>query len=78
VIAMVIAAALATGVGLAASPTLNAALPPLLAASVGAVVVGLAFVAASTLAGADEPAHIMRAALRRRPRTGLERPGNAV
>jgi len=78
VIAMVIAAALATGVGLAASPTLNAALPPLLAAAVGAVVVGLAFVAASTLAGADEPAHIMRAALRRRPRTGLERPGNAV
>jgi putative peptidoglycan lipid II flippase len=78
VVAMVVSAALATGIGLAAAPVLTAALGAFGAAVIGAVVVGLAFVAASTLAGAEEPARMLRAVLRRRPRTGLERPENAV
>jgi putative peptidoglycan lipid II flippase len=78
VVAMVVAAALATGVGLAAAPVLTTTLGSFGAAVIGAAVVGLAFVAASTLAGADEPARMLRAALRRHPRTGLERPENAV
>jgi putative peptidoglycan lipid II flippase len=78
VVAMVVAAALATGVGLAAAPVLTGAMGAFGAAVIGAAVVGLAFVASSTLAGAEEPARMLRATLRRRPRTGLERPENAV
>jgi putative peptidoglycan lipid II flippase len=78
VVAMLVAAAMATGVGLAAAPALADALSPAGGATAGVVVVALAFVAASTLAGADEPARMLRGALVRRPRPETNRTGNAV
>jgi putative peptidoglycan lipid II flippase len=69
VVALLVAGALAAGVGLLAGAALVDVLPSAGTAVVGLGVIGVAFVAASTLAGADEPAQMLRVVARRLLRT---------